>query len=68
MKSEENYKDLSIEELNEKMVERAEELENLKLQQSTQQLTNPLRIRFIRRDIARLKTIIHQHELSKQES
>lgn len=68
MKSEENYKDLSIEELNEKMVERAEELENLKLQQATQQLTNPLRIRFIRRDIARLKTIIHQHELSKQES
>ena len=68
MKSEENYKELSIEELNEKMVERVEELENLKLQQSTQQLTNPLRIRFIRRDIARLKTIIHQHELNNQES
>lgn len=68
MKPEENYKELSIEELNDKMVERIEELENLKLQQSTQQLTNPLRIRFVRRDIARLKTFIHQHELSHQES
>jgi large subunit ribosomal protein L29 len=68
MKSEENYKDLSIEELNEKMVERVEELENLRLQQSTQQLSNPLRIRFVRRDIARLKTIIHRHELSNSES
>lgn len=68
MKPEENYKELSIEELNDKMVERIEELENLKLQQSTQQLTNPLRIRFVRRDIARLKTFVHQHELSNQES
>ena len=68
MKSEENYKELSIEELNEKMGERVEELENLKLQQSTQQLTNPLRIRFVRRDIARLKTIIHQYESNDQES
>ena len=68
MKSEEKYNELSIEELNEKIIERAEELENLKIQQSTQQLSNPLRIRFVRRDIARLKTFIHQHELSNQES
>ena len=68
MKSEENYTELSIEELNEKLVERIDELENLKIQQSTQQLTNPLRIRFVRRDIARLKTIIHQNELSTKES
>lgn len=68
MKSEENYKELSIEELNEKVIERVEELENLKMQQSTQQLSNPLRIRFVRRDIARLKTIIHQNELSNKES
>lgn len=68
MKSQENYKDLSIEELKEKMAERAEELENLKLQQATQQISNPLRIRFVRRDIARLKTFIHQNELSNQES
>ena len=68
MKSEENYKELSFEELNEKLDERVEELGNLKVQQSTQQLTNPLRIRFVCRDIARLKTFIHQNELSNKES
>ena len=68
MKSQENYTELEPEELAERLTERVEELENLRMQQSTQQITNPLRIRFVRRDIARLKTLIHQHELSKQES
>ena len=56
MKSKENYSDLSVEELTERLSERVEELENLRMQQSTQQITNPLRIRFVRRDIARIKT------------
>lgn len=68
MKSQENYKELGPEELAERLTERVEELENLRMQQSTQQITNPLRIRFVRRDIARLKTLIHQNEQSKQES
>ena len=68
MKSQENYKELSPEELAERLTERVEELENLRMQQSTQQITNPLRIRFVRRDIARLKTLIHQYKLSNQES
>jgi large subunit ribosomal protein L29 len=68
MKLQENYSELSVEELNEKLIEKAEELGNLKLQQATKQITNPLRIRFVRRDIARLKTFIHQRELSNQES
>lgn len=68
MKSKENYSDLSVKELTERLSERVEELENLRMQQSTQQITNPLRIRFVRRDIARIKTLMHQQELSKQES
>jgi len=68
MKSKENYRELGPEEMAERLKERVEELENLRMQASTQQLTNPLRIRFVRRDIARLKTLIHQNELSKQES
>ncbi len=67
MKSQENYTELSAEELNEKLVERSEELENLRMQQATHQITNPIRIRFIRRDIARIKTLIHQQKLSNQE-
>ena len=68
MKSKENYKELSAEELNERLAERIEELENLRLQQATHQITNPIRIRFIRRDISRIKTIMHQKSLANQES
>ena len=62
MKSVENYNELSLQELNERLTERVEELENLRLQKATHQITNPIRIRFIRRDIARIKTIVHQKE------
>lgn len=68
MKSQENYKELSVEELNDKLTEKIEELENLRMQQATHQITNPIRIRFVKKDIARLKTFIHQHELNNQEN
>ncbi len=68
MKSQENYKELSVEELNERLVERSEELENLRMQQATHQITNPIRIRFIRRDISRIKTLINQQKMSNQEN
>ena len=67
MKSQENYKELSAEELNERLAERVDELENLRMQQATHQITNPIRIRFIRRDISRIKTYIHQQKMSNQE-
>ena len=67
MKSQENYKELSTEELGEKLIERVEELENLRMQQATHQITNPIQIRFVRRDIARIKTIIHSQKLNSQE-
>ena len=68
MKSKENYADMPAEELNEKLVERIEELGNLRLQQSTHQISNPIRIRYIRRDIARIKTILNQKETATKES
>ena len=40
-----------------------EEYDNLQIQKATHQLTNPLRLRFVRREIARVKTFIRQHEL-----
>jgi large subunit ribosomal protein L29 len=63
MKSKEDLKGLSVEELQEKLEQAMEELENLQLQQASHQISNPIRIRFVRREIARLKTVIHQHEL-----
>ncbi len=62
MKSIENYSELTLDEINEKLEERVTELENLRVQQATHQITNPMRIRYVRRDIARIKTILHKNK------
>jgi large subunit ribosomal protein L29 len=41
-----------------------EEMENLRFLHSTHQLDNPLRIRMLRKDIARLKTVLQENELA----
>ena len=53
-------RDLSVAELSEKLAGLEEELFNLRFQQKMGQLSNPLRIRLVRRDIARAKTLIEQ--------
>jgi large subunit ribosomal protein L29 len=53
-------RDLSVEELRGKLRELQEELFNLRFQLATGQIENVGRIRTVRRDIARLKTIQHQ--------
>ena len=63
MKSREEYIKFSLEELKDKLAETQEEYDNLLIQKATHQLTNPLRLRFVRRDIARVKTFIRQQEL-----
>lgn len=57
-------RDLPTEELRQKERECTEELFRLKLRKSTGQLDNPMRLRHLRRDLARLKTI--QHERAKR--
>jgi len=39
------------------------EIFNLKLRRSAQELPNPLRLRTLRRDIARIKTLLREDEL-----
>ncbi|MEO0161298.1 MAG: 50S ribosomal protein L29 [candidate division WOR-3 bacterium] len=39
------------------------ELFNLRVRHATQQLPNPLRLRTIKKDIARIKTLLHEDEL-----
>jgi large subunit ribosomal protein L29 len=53
-------RDLTSEEIRQKEHELAEELFRLRLRKSTGQLDNPMRLRHLRRDIARLKTIQHE--------
>ncbi|NIP44484.1 MAG: 50S ribosomal protein L29 [candidate division Zixibacteria bacterium] len=55
-------RDLAKEEVEQRLADSQEELFNLKLKMQVQKLDNPLRLRVLRRDIARLKTILHEHE------
>jgi large subunit ribosomal protein L29 len=47
-----------------RLAELSEEMFRLRFQFATRQLTNTARIRTVRRDIARLKTLLRQRELA----
>jgi large subunit ribosomal protein L29 len=51
-------KELSIEELKNRLKGEEENLSNLKFQLSTSQLENPVKVRLVRKDIARIQTVI----------
>ena len=55
-------KDMSVAELNEKLAELKQELFNLRFQHAVNQLENPLRMKAVKRDIARVKTFIRKQE------
>lgn len=63
MRNKEELKGLTVEELQERLADAIEERDNLQIQKATHQIANPLRIREVRREIARLNTYIHQHKL-----
>jgi len=52
----------TVEEIRHKVHELNEELFNLRFRNSVKQLDNPLRIREVRRDLARMLTILREHE------
>jgi large subunit ribosomal protein L29 len=54
-------RELSIDELRQKEREVAEEIFRLRMRKSTGQLENPMRVRTLRRDLARLKTIQQEY-------
>ena len=55
----------SVEELSAKLVELKAELFNLRFQLAVNQLENPMRINAVKKDIARIKTIIRERELNE---
>lgn len=61
-----NLRDLTQDELNNKIVELKEELFNLRFQLATGQLENPMRLREVRKTIARTHTVLRERELQKQ--
>ena len=55
--------ELTKEEVEIRLQDSVEELYNLRFQHSMHQLDNPIRLRDVRRDIARLKTVLHEFDM-----
>ena len=55
-------RDMSVGELDQKVASLKEELFNLRFQHATGQLENPMRIREVKKSIARIKTIQREQE------
>lgn len=55
----------SSDELNVKLDELKAELFNLRFQLAVNQLENPMRIKSVKKDIARIKTIINERKLAE---
>jgi large subunit ribosomal protein L29 len=53
-------RDLSSDELQAKTVELKKEMFNLRFQQAMGQIENPMRLRTLRRDIAKTKTVLKE--------
>ncbi len=53
---------LSVDELEKKLAELKKDLFNLRLQNATNQLDNPNKINDVKKDIARVKTIIREKQ------
>ena len=62
---------MKISELNEiqkpeleiKLQDNLDALQNLRFQKALQQLSDPQQIRYLRREIAQIKTVLHEYEL-----
>ena len=59
-------REMTSDELNTKEKELKEELFNLRFQLATGQLENPMRLREVRKDIARTKTVIREMAMKAQ--
>ena len=58
-----DLRDLSYEELKTKLAESKQELFNLRFQVATNQLDNTARIETMRREVARISTVMRQQEI-----
>ena len=56
----EKIREMTGDEIQQRILDLKEELFNLRFRNSTRQLDNPLRIREVRRDVARLMTVLRR--------
>ena len=59
-------RELKTKELAERVQTESAQLSQLELQHSISPLDNPTQIKFVRRDIARMNTILRERELNQQ--
>jgi large subunit ribosomal protein L29 len=62
-----DLRDMTVEEIEQRLREIEQEFFNLKFRRAVQQIENPLRIRSLRRDLARIKTVLNEHRLRIRE-
>lgn len=55
-------RELTIDQINHQLISKEEELFNLKIQLSTKQLENPMKVREAKRQVARLRFILREKE------
>ena len=61
----EDVRQKSVDELKDQLVDLKKEQFNLRFQRATQQLEAPAQVKKVRRDIARVKTILNQKSAAK---
>ena len=59
-------REMSVEQLNAKLLELKKDLFNLRLQHAMNQLDNPMKMVDVKRDIARGKTVLRERELAQK--
>ena len=59
-----NVRELTNQELEAKLADLKKELFNLRLSHATGQLNNPLQLNIVKKDIARVKTVLREREQS----
>ena len=59
-------REMTVAELNEKLADRKKELFNLRFQLAVNQLENPMRIKAVKKDIARVNTVITAKSLEEK--
>ena len=58
-------RDMTAQELNQKLNDLKGELFNIRFQLATGQLENPIKIKFVKKDIAKVKTVIREREIKE---
>ena len=59
-----DLREMGLEELNRKLAELRDELFKLKMRKGGEELPNPLRLRIVRRDVARCLTVLREKTMA----